>query len=181
MTIKKASPAHWILIRTNQGLAPNTILAYKRALEDYSVFCREQAIDILQVTREHIGLYINALSSRNIRSILISTRGISQGQGLSNATIQQRLTAVRLYYDFLIEEGVCSTNPVGRGRYSYIKFGGRGRAGLIPRYRKLPWIPNDIEWHAILKSAKEESLRNRLMLAMAYDVGLRREVMLVSY
>jgi integrase len=46
---------------------------------------------------------------------------------------------------------------------------------LIPHYRKLPWIPNDDEWRAILVAARDEPLRNRLMLAFAYDAALRRE------
>jgi site-specific recombinase XerD len=43
---------------------------------------------------------------------------LDPGQRLSNATIQQRLTAIRLVYDFLMEEGQRSDNPVGRGRYT---------------------------------------------------------------
>jgi hypothetical protein len=39
--------------------------------------------------------------------------------GLANATLQQRLSVtVRLFYDFLVEEGVRESNPVGRGRYT---------------------------------------------------------------
>jgi hypothetical protein len=34
--------------------------------------------------------------------------------GLANVTVQQRLVAVRLFYDYLIEEGLRETNPVGR-------------------------------------------------------------------
>jgi site-specific recombinase XerD len=36
----------------------------------------------------------------------------------ANATLQQRLVAVRLFYDYLVEEGVRESNPVGRGRYT---------------------------------------------------------------
>jgi len=69
---------------------------------------------------------------------------LDSGAGLANATLQQRLTAVRLFYDYLIEEGMRTDNPVGRGRYTPGKgFGGARDRGLIPRYRKLPWIPSD--------------------------------------
>ncbi len=51
----------------------------------------------------------------------------------------------------------------------------RGDRGLVPRYRKLPWIPTDAQWRAVLEAARAEPLRNRLMLALAYDAGLRRE------
>jgi integrase/recombinase XerD len=67
-------------------------------------------------------------------------------------------------------------NPVGRGRYTPGKgFGGARDRGLIPRYRELPWIPADEQWHSLLEVARQESLRNRLMLALAYDAALRRE------
>jgi site-specific recombinase XerD len=98
------------------------------------------------------------------------------GAGLANATIQQRLVAIRLFYDYLVEEGLREINPVGRGRYTAGKgFGGKREKGLVPRYTKLPWLPNDEQWQDILQVAKVESVRNRTMLSLAYDAGLRRE------
>jgi integrase/recombinase XerD len=82
---------------------------------------------------------------------------------------------VRLFYDFLVEEGVRESNPVGRGRYTP---GGRsgGRAGaLVPRMVKLPWIPSEAEWLKLLGVVADEPIRNRVMLALAYDAALRRE------
>ena len=96
--------------------------------------------------------------------------------GLSNATMQQRLTAVRLFFDFLIEEGRRDTNPVGRGRYTAGKgFGGKRERGLLARHKRLPWIPSDEEWRRLLDHARGERIRNRCMLALAYDAALRRE------
>jgi integrase len=96
--------------------------------------------------------------------------------GLANATLQQRLVIVRLFYDYLIEEGRRDTNPVGRGRYTPGRaFGGQRERGLVPRFTKLPWIPTDAEWQQVLAAACRERLRTRLMLALAYDAGLRRE------
>lgn len=101
---------------------------------------------------------------------------IDSGGGLSNATLQQRLVAVRLFFDHLVEEGVRETNPVGRGRYTAGKsFGGQRERGLIPRFHKLPWIPTDEQWRTFLHAALDESARNRLMVALAYDAALRRE------
>ena len=45
----------------------------------------------------------------------------------------------------------------------------------MPRFQGLPWIPTDGQWRAVLEVAAGESLRNRLMLALAYDAALRRE------
>lgn len=167
----KNAPSHWLSIQKNLGLAANTILAYQRALEDYATFCVDQKLDIFTATREHVALYIHNLSIRPVRTFntIIS-------RGLSNATMHQRLTAIRLYYDFLIEEGVRDTNPVGRGhRNGRIHSGYSNKKGIIPKYHTLPWIPNDEQWRSILNVTKHECIRNRLMLAMAYDAGLRRE------
>jgi integrase/recombinase XerD len=83
-----------------------------------------------------------------------------------------------LFYDFLVEEGVRESNPVGRGRYTpgrrFGAAGGSGR-GLVPRMTRLPWIPSEPEWLQILEVFRSEPVRNRLMLALAYDAALRRE------
>ena len=100
---------------------------------------------------------------------------IDSGCGLANATIQQRLVPVRLFFDFLVEEGVRESNPVGRGRYTPgRKWGGQQR-GLVPRVVKLPWIPTERQWLGILVIAAVEPPRNRVMLALAYDAAFRRE------
>jgi len=165
----------WLQIQGNLGLAPNTIDAYGRALNDYLDFCQRHEIGADAATREHLSLYVRDLTSRpNPHGV--NVRVLDSGYGLANATLQQRLTAIRLWYDYLVEEGIRSDTPVGRGRYTQGKsFGGARERGLIPRYRKLPWIPDEQQWLAVLEAAKAESLRNRVMLAFAYDAGLRRE------
>ena len=40
---------------------------------------------------------------------------------------------------------------------------------------KLPWIPSEAEWLQVLEVFRAEPVRNRLMLALAYDAALRRE------
>src|SRR6266446_4157170 len=131
----------WLQIQGNLGLAANTIEAYGRALEDYLTFCCQQQIEVATATREHLSLYVHDLASRpNPRGANICV--LDSGVGLANATLQQRLTAIRLFYDYLMEEDIRSTNPVGRGCYTPGKgFSGAREKGLIPCYCKLPWIP----------------------------------------
>jgi integrase len=128
-------------------------------------------VEASAASREHIAAYVRDLTLRPRRS-----NRSSVSTGCANATLQLRLTAVRLFHDYLIEEGIRSHNPVGRGRYTPGKtIPGPGERGLIPRYRRLPWIPSDEEWSAILAAARVEPLRNRVMLAIAYGSALRRE------
>ncbi len=165
----------WLTIQSHLGLSPNTIDAYGRALEDYLVFSQSRNPSVEAANKEHIALYVNDLTSRkNPRGQTI--RVLDSGAGLANATLQQRLTAIRLFYDYLVEEGLRQINPVGRGRYTPGKgFAGHRDRGLIPRYRKLPWIPTEEQWQEILQVVRKESLRNRFMFALTYDAALRRE------
>lgn len=165
----------WLGIEADLGLPANTIDAYGRSLEDYLTFSATNTVDISNAKREHIAAYVHHLASRrNPKPSNVVV--IDSGVGWANATLQQRLTAIRLFYDYLIEEGHRVSNRVGRGRYTPTRcFGGARERGLISRFKKLPWIPNDDQWRAVIEAARHEPLRNRVMLALSYDAALRRE------
>jgi integrase/recombinase XerD len=165
----------WIELQVVLGMAPNTVEAYARALQDFLLFCERARVVPSEAARGEISQYVGDLRRRRSPNG-DQTMALDAGHGLSNATLQQRLTAVRLFFDYLVEEGQCAVNPVGRGRYTPGKgFGGKRNRGLLPRFKRLPWIPTDEQWHAFLKEAQEEPIRNRCMIGLAYDAGLRRE------
>ncbi|MFE2867849.1 tyrosine-type recombinase/integrase [Embleya sp. NPDC059259] len=165
--------AAWLTVWTDLGRAPRTIDAYGRGLAEYLLMCERQDVDPATVNRAHIAAYVRELSSRPHRrgANVIS---IDSGTGLSNATLQ-RLVPVRLFYDFLVEEGLRDSNPVGRGRYTPRGGFGGSQRGLVPRLVKLPWIPSEQQWLDVLAAAGAEPIRNKVMLALAYDAALRRE------
>src|SRR6266702_4257585 len=106
----------WLTMQRNLQLAPTTIDAYGRNLNDYLRFCSKHNLLPETITRESLTLYIQDLATRaNPRGANILS--ISSGRGLSRATMQQRLTVVRLYHDYLIEKQIRPDNPVGRGKY----------------------------------------------------------------
>jgi integrase/recombinase XerD len=141
----------WLAFQSNRGLARNTLDAYSQGLEVFLRFLSYQQLSVPAVARVHIGAYLASLQSHN--------------GYLSNATVQQRLTVLRLFYTYLVEEGVCEKNPTAYN-------GGRA---LVPRHRKLPWVPNEDDWQTILTAVAQEPIRNRVMFTFAYDAGLRRE------
>jgi integrase/recombinase XerD len=150
-----ASDAHahaWLLLQSHRGLSSNTLDAYSRGLEKYLGFLKLGSSASSAATRADIGLYLATLQAGQL--------------ALSNATIQQLLTVVRLFHAYLMEEGVRPSDPAAQTS------GGRA---MVARHHKLPWIPNEEDWHRILAAARQESIRNRTMLAFAYDAGLRRE------
>ena len=101
------------------------------------------------MTRVGVAAYVGDLRSWPVRR---SPKRRDDGVGLSNATIQLRLVAVRLFFDHLVAEGVRATNPVGRG-----PTGMRGMRGLVPREVRQPWVPSDAQWRHLLDVAREES------------------------
>ncbi|MFF7249940.1 hypothetical protein ACFZBU_39325 [Embleya sp. NPDC008237] len=66
------------------------------------------------------------------------------GQRLANATVQQRLVAVRSFYEFLVEDGLRERNPVRRGQSG--RRGRRLKRGLVRRIEQAPWIPTEADW-----------------------------------
>jgi integrase/recombinase XerD len=148
--------------------------AYARGLAEYLEACERCGIDPAAATRAQVAEFVRELRTRPSR------RGgnvvaLDSGAGLASATLQQRLVPVRLFYDFLVEEGVRDSNPVGRGRYTPGRRSGAGGRGLVPRMSRLPWIPSEAEWLQVLEVFRGEPVRNRVMLALAYDAALRRE------
>ena len=61
-------------------------------------------------------------------------------------------------------------NPVGRGRYTPGKSlaGHQGR-GILPRYQKLLWIPNEDQRQLLMQRLELESLPNKAMFLLVYD------------
>lgn len=166
--------AGWLQVWSDLGRAPRTIDAYARGLAEYLEMCERENVDPLTANRAHIAVYVRELTSRPSRRG-VNVVSIDSGSGLANATIQQRLVPVRLFYDFLMEDGHRDSNPVGRGRYTPGRRRGGYERGLVPRLTKLPWIPTEQQWMDVLAVAAGEPVRNRVMLALAYDAALRRE------
>lgn len=168
ITLPHAS--RWLILQSRQGLKSNTLVAYGRAVIDYVTFCQHQGVEHECARREQVANYVHHLATSPV-----VRKDLSVQPGFSNATMQQRIVAVRLYYEFLKEEGVVRENPITRGKYTKSKGFGGSRRGLLPHYKKLPWIPGEGQWSALLAATSNEPVRNRLMLSMAYDAGLRRE------
>ncbi len=103
----------WLAWQANRNLARHTVETYGRSLEDFLRFLEREGTRVAQVTREQIAGYVRDLLGRsNPRQPKVVR--IDSGAGLANATIQLRLTAVRLFFDHLVEDGVRAASPVPR-------------------------------------------------------------------
>lgn len=158
------SVEEWLQLLGNLGRAPATLDAYARGLAHYLGYCETAGWDAEAVTFEQITLYIRQLLP-------------GQASAVANATLHQRLTALRLWYDHLVFQGLCEQNPVPRGQHTLLlhppTHAGFTR-GLVPRLVKLPNLLNDEQWRHFLSIAASASVRDRLMLSLAYCGALRR-------
>ena len=151
----------WLGFQACRGLAANTLDAYGRNLERYLRFLSVRGKEPHEIGQELVGAYLRDLVKPSAMPTETDVR-------MANATIQQHLATLRMFYDFLVEEERCRRNPFRHGE-------GRSSRPLVKRERKLPTIPTEEEWCRVLSEAAKEPIRNRLMLAMSYDAGLRRE------
>lgn len=165
----------WLQLQSHLQLASTTLDAYGRSLNDFLAFCQRCEIVPETITREQVALYVQDLAQRpNPKGAHVHS--LESSRGLSNATMQLRITVLRLFCDSLVERQFRRDNPVGRGHYVPGKaFGGMRSRGLLPRYQKLPWLPSDQEWQCLLHGLEREIVRTQVMLLLAYDGALRRE------
>jgi site-specific recombinase XerD len=166
----------WLLFLSKTQKAPKTIDAYARCLDDLIEFFEQANLPLIEASRGDVAAYLNDLHHRANPKGRGNAR--THAGGLSHATIQQRLTAARLWYEHLTYCKIRQdqVNPVGRGTYARSAglYGKRER-GLLPRQRQQPWIPGDDEWDAFLEIVlREEPLRNQAMIFLAYEGALRR-------
>ena len=89
----------WLTMREQFGLAPNTLDAYARAVHSYFAFMELRDHDCEAGTQSDVASWINE----------------SRARGLANSTLIQRVTALRLFFEYLVEEGLRPGNPVSRG------------------------------------------------------------------
>jgi integrase/recombinase XerD len=167
----------WLGWQANRQLAKHTIETYGRSLEDFLQFLRRDDVRPEEATRAHVAAYVRDLLIRpNPRQPKVVH--LDSGAGLANATILLRLSVIRLFFDHLVEEGLRPTNPAGRMQWRRRYGRTPGDAPLIRRHRRLPWIPTEEQWQAILCVMQRAPVRTRLMFALSYDAALRRHELL---
>ncbi|QZY93031.1 tyrosine-type recombinase/integrase (plasmid) [Pantoea dispersa] len=148
----------WLKLLSNLGRAQATLTAYRNALHHYFTFCSQNGIAPEKARFEDLAAYI-------------SPQLPGMPLPVASATLQLRLSAIRLWYDFLMYLDLCTVNPLPRSGTPGMLNSGRG---LVPRVVNLPRIPDDTQWQSFLFHAAASPLRDRLMLALTYYGALRR-------
>jgi integrase/recombinase XerC len=128
-------------------MSPHTRSAYRRDLTRLAQFC----------VRRGIGAW-TALDNARIRLFA----GAEHASGLSPRSVQRRLSAVRTFFEFLIREGCCTSNP--------------GIEVRAPKpARRLPTTLDVDQMGRLLKFRADDTLstRDKAILELFYSSGLR--------
>ncbi|SEN96926.1 integrase/recombinase XerD [Paracoccus alcaliphilus] len=132
------------------GAARNTLLAYGRDLRDLSEWLARRDLSLAGLTREIVKDYL----------------AFCDAQGLSRATRARRLSSIRQFTRFALEEGWREDDPA-------IRISGPGRP------RRLPKTLDQAEIEAMLAAAPgigrkpSDRVRNLCLIELLYATGMR--------
>ncbi|MEM6627718.1 MAG: site-specific tyrosine recombinase XerD [Pseudomonadota bacterium] len=135
------------MMSAERGAAANTLAAYQRDLEDASAFLRADGTSLVDADNDALAKYLRDLS----------------GRGLSDATAARRLSSLRRFFRFELEDSGRDDDPTSRLDGPAV--------GRTP-----PDVLSREEVAALLDLTKDDTptdRRDRCLLELLYGAGLR--------
>ena len=142
-------------IRLEKNLSPNTVVAYRCDLEQWEQFLTggKEALDVKSVTTGDIRAWMLHLNK----------------QGDSARTMRRKVQAVRSFYKWLMKQGMVSDSPAAAVELARIP-------------KRLPQLVRSSSMDDLLDQEIDETdfvqVRNRLIVMMLYETGMRRAELL---
>ena len=132
------------------GAAENTLAAYARDLKHASFWCANRSETLRNLSRADIEAYLVDLSS----------------EGLSSATRARRLSAIKQFFQFCVEEGWRKDNPS-------LQIRGGSKKKKLPKTLSLEEVDRllDVAMHSGKNEA--ERLRDSCLMQLLYATGMR--------
>jgi integrase/recombinase XerC len=128
-------------------MSAHTAAAYGRDLKRLLAFCEQRRLAVW-----------DALDNLQLRTFAAS----EHAGGMAPRSIQRRLSAIRTFYEFLVREGICSTNPALDVRAPKSK-------------KRLPTTLDTDQMGRLLQFRTDDTLstRDKAILELFYSSGLR--------
>ncbi len=129
----------------------HTITAYEKDIESFSAFAKA----------EFDQLNLEAIQYTQIRSWIVSL----VDEGISNTTINRKVSSLKSYYKFLLKIEAIEVSPLAKHR-----------ALKTPKKVQVPFSQEEVsEVLLLLNQAKDfESLRDLAIVELLYSTGMRR-------
>ena len=126
------------------GASPNTVSAYRRDLESFSIFLKERNYSLIHATSNNLQEYIVFLKNSHY----------------AIKTQSRHLSALREFYRFLYSEDIIQANPT-----DYLS---------APKTQKsLPKYLTEADVFNLIHNAEQISLRLQTLLEILYATGMR--------
>ena len=141
-------------LRGQRGLSDNTIRIYLTDLKTYIAYTNEDGIVFPKMDRSILRGYVAWLATK--------TRN---GNGYSRVSIARKLSALRTFYRFLVQQGLFKANPMPSGRSFQMKM-----------EKALPSFLSRSEVARLLDSPELSNVygyRDRAILEVLYACGAR--------
>ncbi|MEG8947398.1 tyrosine-type recombinase/integrase [Rosettibacter firmus] len=129
----------------------NTLLAYKRDLNEFLEFCNDKSLlNINQITEKHLKLYLMSLNEKHI----------------AKSSVARKLSALRKLFDYAIKNELIQINPIRNISNPKVQ-------------RKLPETISVDFYEEILKSIEEkvknpeQRITNKAIFELLYGCALR--------
>lgn len=132
------------------GAARNTLLAYGRDLRDLSDWLSGRRLTLADLTRERVEDYLAHCDA----------------EGLSRATRARRLSSIRQFTRFALEEGWREDDPA-------IRITGPGRAQRLPKTLSRDEVEVILATAPALGRGTAERARNLCLIELLYATGMR--------
>ena len=142
-------------IRLEKNLSPHTVVAYRCDVEQWEQFLTggKEALDVKSVTTGDIRAWMLHLNK----------------QGDSARTMRRKVQAVRSFYKWLMKQGMASDSPAAAVELARIP-------------KRLPQLVRSSSMDELLDQEIDETdfvqVRNRLIVMMLYETGIRRAELL---
>ena len=142
-------------IRLEKNLSPHTVVAYRCDLEQWEQFLTggKEALEVKSVTTGDIRAWMLHLNK----------------QGDSARTMRRKVQAVRSFYKWLMKQGMASDSPAAAVELARIP-------------KRLPQLVRTSSMDELLDQEIDETdfvqVRNRLIVMMLYETGMRRAELL---
>ncbi len=138
-------------LQLEKKYSPHTVTAYLKDLEDFQKFASE----------EYQYLEIVTVNYSIVRSWIVSL----VDSGISNRTVNRKISSLKTYYKFLLKTSQIEINPLAKHK-----------ALKTSKKIQVPFSENEIGNVMELFREKEdfEGVRDRLVVELFYSTGIRR-------
>ena len=142
-------------LRGQRGLSENTERVYLADLQSFREYLARERLSLTDMDRQTLRGYLAWLS----------TEAKGGGQGYARVSVARKLTVLRSFYRFLVQEGLFRSTPVPSGRSFKLKVN-----------KSLPGFLGRREVDRLMESPDETTplgVRDKAILEMLYACGVR--------